>query len=353
VAEAVAGAVLGSGGPFARAARAGLDATDPRLRRAARELDDLGALAHADWGAVLAAHGLEDAVPAGGIPQPPAPPATEALRAELLAGPRWGRLAGRLAGLHREQGTGPLLTHRVLRVAGGPPEGVDRPDPITLADLVGGEERRAPLAEDLAAFAAGGTANDALLYGPPGTGKSATARALAAEMAPRGLRLVQVGREEIGRLPDVLATLAGPGPRCLVLLDDLAFDPDGRTDRVLRAALEGDVAARPANVLVWATSNRMRLVRETRSEREDELEAELARGEKSALATRFGRRVRFDAPDQDEYLRIVERLVGEALGAVPPGAAEAALRFARAGHGATPRTARQFVAGLHGRPGGD
>jgi predicted AAA+ superfamily ATPase len=118
---------------------------------------------------------------------------------------------------------------------------------------------------------------------------------------------------------------------------------------VLRAALEGDVAARPANVLVWATSNRMRLVRETRSEREDELEVDLARGEKSALATRFGRRVRFDAPDQDDYLRIVERLVGEALGAVPPGTAEAALRFARAGHGATPRTARQFVAGLHGR----
>ena len=348
-AEAVADAVLGSAGPFARAARAGVVDEDPRLRRAARELEALGELAHADWGGELARHGLEDAVPAGGAPIPPAPPATGALRAELIRGPGWGRLAARLAELHRVGGIGPLLTHRVLRHAGGALAGVDEPDPTTLHDLVGGEERRAPLAEDLAAFAGGGTANDALIYGPPGTGKSATARALAASMAPDGLRLVQVGREDVGRLPEVLAALAGAGPRCLVLLDDLVFDAEGRTDRVLRTALEGDVAARPANVLVWATSNRMRLVRETRTEREDELEVDLARGEKSALATRFGRRVRFDAPSQEEYLRIVERLVREAHGSVPPGTADAALRFARAGHGATPRTARQFLAGFRPR----
>ena len=231
----------------------------------------------------------------------------------------------------------------MLRRGRGRLEGVDAPDPTAPADLVGGEERRAPLAEDLAAFAAGGTANDALLYGPPGTGKSATARALAAELAPRGLRLVQVGREDVPRLQEVMAALAGPGPRCLLLLDDLVFDEEGRTDRVLRSALEGDVAARPANVLVWATSNRMRMVRETRTEREDELEVDLARGEKSALATRFGRRVRFDAPTQDDYLRIVERLVarGPRHGAAGHGRGRPALRPRRArrhpAHGAAVR----------------
>jgi predicted AAA+ superfamily ATPase len=350
VTAALADRVLGSTGPFARVARAGLPPGDRRLDRAARELETLGVLALVDWAARLARHGLADAVPADPSADGGLPPAAAELRAALLDGPGWGAHAGALARFHHEEGCGPLAVRRVLRWAGGALAEVEDPDPVRLEDLVGGEAVRAPLHEDLDAFSAGGTANDALLYGPPGTGKSASARALAAEFAPRGLRLVQAAREEVARLTDLLRALGGTGPRTLVLLDDLVFDAEGRTDRALRTALEGDVAARPANVLVWATSNRLRLVRETRSEREDELEAELARGEKAALATRFGRRVRFDAPDQDGYLAIVERLVRDRDGAVPPGTAEAALRFARAGHGATPRTARQFVAGL--RPGG-
>jgi predicted AAA+ superfamily ATPase len=95
-------------------------------------------------------------------------------------------------------------------------------------------------------------------------------------------------------------------------------------------------------VLVWATSNRMRLVRETRSEREDELEVDWPR-RKSALATRFGRRVRFDAPDQDDYLRIVERLVGRPSAPCrrarprPPCASPAAPATGPPAHGAPVR----------------
>ena len=339
---ALAELVLGSEGPFAQLARDGVGYEDRRLRLAARELDALGALAHGPIAAVLDRHGLRDALPEGSGDQA-RPPAYDELRAELAATAGWGALAGRLAAFHGAEGTGQLAAHRVLRLGADGLVGVRRPDPISLADLEGGEVQQAPLRRDLEAFIAGRGANDALLYGPPGTGKSATVRGLASVFADRGLRLVQVDRGEIERLGSVFAQLAGQGPFCLVYLDDLAFDDGGRTDRVLRAALEGGVVERPANVLVWVTSNRLRLTRETHAERADDIEGRLAVGEKTALATRFGRRVAFRSPSQEAYLAICRRLVRERLGTVPEGTDEAAVRFAVAGHGLTQRTARQFA----------
>ncbi|MDX6569683.1 MAG: uncharacterized protein QOH15_2261 [Gaiellales bacterium] len=339
---ALAELVLGSDGPFARLSRDGVDYDDRRLRLAARELDVLGSLAHADIAALLDRHGLRDAMPEGAGDQL-RPPAYDALRAEFAATPGWGDLVGRLSAFHRAEGTGALAAHRVLRLAANGLAGVGRADPISLADLEGGELQQAPLKRDLEAFIAGRGSNDALLYGPPGTGKSATVRGLASDFADRGLRLVQVDRGEIERLGSVFAELAGQGPHCLVYLDDLAFDDGGRTDRVLRAALEGGVVERPPNVLVWVTSNRLRLTRETHAERADDIEGRLAVGEKTALATRFGRRVAFRAPSQETYLAICRRLLRERLGSVPEGTDEAAVRFAVAGHGMTQRTARQFA----------
>jgi predicted AAA+ superfamily ATPase len=334
--------VLGSDGPFARLSRDGVDYDDRRLRLAARELDALGSLAHVDIAAVLDRHGLRDAM-SEGTGNEQRPPALLELRAELVASPGWGDHVGRLSAFHRAEGTGELAANRVLRLGPHGLAGVGRPDSISLADLEGGETQQAPLERDLEAFIAGRGANDALLYGPPGTGKSATVRGLASVFADRGLRLVQVDRGEIERLGSVFAELAGQGPHCLVYLDDLAFDDGGRTDRVLRAALEGGVVERPANVLVWVTSNRLRLTRETHAERAEDIEGRLAVGEKTALATRFGRRVAFRAPSQETYLAISRRLVRERLGTVPEGTDEAALRFAVAGHGMTQRTARQFA----------
>ena len=338
--RAIVELVLGSEGPFARLARAGVD--DRRQRLAARELDALGELAHTDAESMLEPHGLADALADGGS-DAPRPPAYEALRAELLASPRWGELVAQIAAFYRREGTGELAAHRVLRLGDHGLVGVLRPDPISLADLEGGEAQQAPLAGDLDAFVTGNGANDALLYGPPGTGKSATVRGLASVFADRGLRLVQVDRGEIARLGEVFSLLAGEGPRSLVYLDDLAFDDGGRTDRVLRAALEGGVVERPGNVLVWVTSNRLRLTRETHAERADDVEGRLAVGEKTALATRFGRRVAFRSPSQDAYLAICRRLVRARLGTLPEETDEAALRFAAAGHGMTQRTARQFA----------
>jgi hypothetical protein len=129
----------------------------------------------------------------------------------------------------------------------------------------------------------------------------------------------------------------------VVLLDDLVFDDGERTDRTLRAALDGDAALRPENVVVWATSNRLKLMRETRSEREDDIESALGRGEKAALATRFGVRVAFTELTQDRFIEMAHGWVTRLGGSITDELTPSAVRFARGGHGLTPRTARQFA----------
>jgi uncharacterized protein len=326
--QALARRVAASTGPFARAARAGR-ADAARLAVAGGDLAVLAGLARADLGLRVGGEVAEEGPAA-------------ALVATLAADGDWSAHATVIADFHRENGTGALARHRVLVFDGEGLHGVQHPDPIALADLEGRDELRRPLLDDLAAFAAGGTANDALLYGPPGLGKSATVRACAG--AHREVRLIQVARDELEHIDRLFDLVDGEGPRCLVFLDDLVFDDADRADRDLRTALEGGVRARPANVLVWATSNRLNLTRQTHSERADELDQEEARGEKVALANRFGRRVRFDVRGEDWYLAIALRLVRERFGTVPPSAGEEALRFARTGPGPRPRTAHQFVA---------
>lgn len=334
---AVAARVLGSDGPFAHAAHAGL--AGPRRRaRAARELAALRRVA--DDAAELAA-GCGAAVDAPHEASGDAP-AFAALCARMAAAQDWAALVDDVAAFHASEGLGALAAHRVLRFGAAGLAGVPRPDPIGPADLVGGADVRAPLAAALGAFARGRPAVDALLYGPPGTGKSAAVRALAHGLAGVGLRLVLVERDSVGRLSELFTRLDGDGPRCLVLLDDVVFDEAGRGDRALRTALEGDVAARPANVAVWVTSNRMRLIHETRTGREDDVEEALGRGERAALATRFALRVHFPALDPDAYADIAEHLVRRAGGDTRDVRAPA-IRYAR-DHGLTPRSAVHFAA---------
>lgn len=339
VAEAVAQLVVGSTGPFAMAARQGLDDDDPRVSAAAAELDELFLRTS------VAAAGMPRIPVAAGVSHlpPRAARLVAALAADVADGRSWSARAVVLADFHRSDGTGALATSRVLAFRDGALRAVERPDPIDLDDLIGFEAVRAPLLEDLERFQRGGSACDALLHGRPGTGKSATVRAAARRFADDGLRLVQLDREELLHLPDLMASLAGSGPRCLVFVDDLVLDDAGRFDRALRAALEGGVDERPANVLVWVTSNRVSLIGDTFSNRQDEVDAAEATAERSALAQRFGRRVRFGLPDLERFLEIAEALVARELGRVPDDVRERATLFARLGHGLTPRTARQFA----------
>ena len=328
--RAIAERVLASDGPFARAARAGL-ADDARIAVATGDLQELGDLAHGIGGLRVTDPGRP--------PDGPHAPLVEVLLRDF----DWGRQARVLAGFYRAHGCGPLAVHRVLRFDGAL-HGVRNPDPIRLSDLEGRDDLRGALIEDLDAFTSREPVNDALLYGAPGTGKSATVRACAEAFAGHGLRLIQVDREHLEQIDMLFDLVIGDGPSCLVYLDDLVFDDAARADRALRAALEGGVTARPRNVLIWATSNRLNLTHSTHSERADEIDDAEARGEKTALANRFGRRVRFDVRGEEWYLQIVNRLLRERLGTVPPDVEDEALRYARTGAGPTPRTAHHFAA---------
>lgn len=345
VATAIALAVVASDGPFAAAARRGLAPDDPRLALAGAELARLGTLAHGDAHRLLQRHGLDGAL--AGTPLPPTtrdamPPAAVALVDTVTTDDGWAARAAHLSAFHATEGTGDLAIHRVLRWLDGALVGVAAPDRIALDDLVGYEEQRAPLLADLHALLHGTTTNDALLYGPPGTGKSAAVRACADAFADRGVRLVQVERDQLDDVEDALLALRD-GPPTILFLDDLVVDETDRLDRMLRATLDGGVAERPPNVIVWATSNRLNLMHSSQSERADDVDQAETAGEKSALAARFGRRIRFGRQDRDAYLAICHRLVRDRLGEVPAGIDADAMRFAVQGHGLSARTAVQFA----------
>ena len=206
-------------------------------------------------------------------------------------------------------------------------------------------------------FVLGLPAHHVLLYGERGTGKSSAVRGLLSRYGERGLRLVEVHRDDLLQLPEILDALRGQPWRFLLFADDLSFAEGETGYRELKAALEGSLAAPPANVRIVATSNRRHLLperraenREVRLDEDGELHLGEALEEKLALSDRFGLVLGFYGFDQPTYLEIVERWAKKTGLAVPAATLrEEALRFALERSSRSGRTARQFVDDLAGR----
>ncbi len=233
------------------------------------------------------------------------------------------------------------------------------PDPqaFDLDDLVGVEKSVERLVGNTEQFLAGLPFNHALLYGERGTGKSSAVRGLLTRFGARGLRIVEVRKDELAHLADVLSLLRGRDEFFLVFCDDLSFSEGDTGYRELKAALEGSLDAPPANVYLIATSNRRHLLPEKRSENQDvrvDEDGELHVGEtideKLALSDRFGLMLSFFGFDQKTYLRIVERHAAKAgLQVTPERLRSESLRWALERSSRSGRTARQFVNDLAGR----
>ena len=265
---------------------------------------------------------------------------------KLAAAGDWGDCAGLLADHFARHGAGLFGRHRAVRWGGDGLRAVRHPDPISLAELVGYEREREPLLRNTERFLAGLPAHHALLYGMPGTGKSSTVKAVLNEYADRGLRLVEVAKEDLGALPKVLEKLHGRGPRFILFVDDLSFEEHEVEYKSLKALLEGSVEEPPENVRVYATSNRRNLIRERFSERDeaDDVHARDTMQEKLSLAARFGLRVTFPTPDQRRYLEIVTGLArGRGIEMADEELQERAVLWDRWHAGRSGRTARQFV----------
>jgi uncharacterized protein len=230
-------------------------------------------------------------------------------------------------------------------------EPIAEPQGFDLDDLVGVGRPLDRLVRNTEQFLLGLPAHHVLLYGERGTGKSSAVRGLLTRYGDRGLRLVEVHRDDLIRLPEILEALPARPWRFLLFADDLSFAEGEGGYRELKAALEGSLAAPPANVRIVATSNRRHLLperraenREVRLDEDGELHLGEALEEKLALSDRFGLVLGFYGFDQRTYLEIVEHWAKKLGLAVPPDALrEDALRFALERSSRSGRTARQFV----------
>jgi len=247
----------------------------------------------------------------------------------------------------------------VVRSGRGRLEAIADPLPFELDDLIGVQRAVERLVRNTEQFVLGLPSQHVLLYGERGTGKSSAVRGLLTRFADRGLRLVEVHRDDLLRLPEILDALRGLPWRFLLFADDLSFAEGESGYRELKAALEGSLAAPPANVRIVATSNRRHLLPERRSDNraarldeDGELHLGEALEEKLALSDRFGLMLGFYGFDQATYLEIVEHWAKQAGIALPPAALrEEALRFALERSSRSGRAARQFVDDLAGRQG--
>jgi hypothetical protein len=234
---------------------------------------------------------------------------------------------------------------------------IAEPHAIDLEDLIGVERPVAELVRNTEQLLRGLPANHVLLFGERGTGKSSAVKGLLPRFTSQGLRIVEVTKEDLIHLPDVLEALRGLPYRFLVFCDDLSFDEGEPGMRELKAALEGSLEATPANVRIVATSNRRHLIpqrlrdnREARLDESNELHVGETLEEKLALADRFGLVLGFYGFPQPTYLRIVERHAAKAGIALPTAELHAqALRFALDRSSRSGRVAKQFVDDLAGK----
>ncbi len=273
--------------------------------------------------------------------------------APVLAGlPRWTLGAPftfqSLTEYYGKHGSGVFARYRAFLWEDGSLKPVPDPDCMGPEALRGYERQREAVLANTRALLAGNQVNNVLLYGDSGTGKSVTVKSLLAVPEFGNLRLIEVEKEGLSDLPHLIRTLGGRMQKFILFIDDLTFDQDDRTYSALKSILEGGLEKRPANVAIYATSNRRHLVRQTFSDRAgDEVDLSETIQEKTSLAERFGLRIPYLTMSKAEFLTMVEELAAfhgvemerEALRAE-------AVKWEMHHPGRTPRTARQFIMSL-------
>ena len=190
-------------------------------------------------------------------------------------------------------------------------------DRVMLSDLLGYETQKQELRRNTEAFLSGLPANNVLLYGDAGTGKSTSVKSLINEYYDRGLRIIEIYKHQFRDLSAVLGQIKNRNYRFIIFIDDLSFEENEVEYKFLKAVIEGGVETRPDNVLIYATSNRRHLIRETWNDRSDmEHKGDVHRSdtmeEKLSLASRFGVAINFSAPTPKEYQQIVLELARRA-----------------------------------------
>ena len=245
-------------------------------------------------------------------------------------------------------GTGIFASARMFRLSRGNElkiVPVSTPDPVRFENLYGYEEQHQLMIENTKALLQGLPAVNLLLYGDAGTGKSASIKALENELGDQGLRLIEAGKDRLDCLPDLLDQLANEPLKFIVYIDDLSFGENDDSFSALKAVLEGSVSARSSNTVIYATSNRRHLVKESMEARSgDDIHRRDTLQETLSLSQRFGRCVFFEKPNAERYLELVKSIGLEyGLDLDHPLLLREAEAFALGQGGRSARCARQFV----------
>lgn len=209
-------------------------------------------------------------------------------------------------------GYGIYARYNFFRISDGEIVPVTSPDFQSLDELFGYERERALVIKNTEALLNGTGASNMLLYGDMGTGKSSTIKAVAAAYAGKGLRIIELKKEQLFQIPDVLDELSSNPLKFILFIDDLSFSGNDDNFSALKATLEGSVSGCSDNVVIYATSNRRHLVKESFSDRDgDDLHVNDTLQETMSLAARFGLTITFMRPEKDQYLEIVRSLAEE------------------------------------------
>ncbi len=217
---------------------------------------------------------------------------------------------------YKENGVGKFGLHKAFRVVkqeSGRPQivPITSVEHIYLNDLVGYELQKKKLTDNTEAFVEGRKANNVLLFGDSGTGKSSSIKAILNEYYDKGLRMIEVYKHQFHCLSEIIETVKDRNYKFIIYMDDLSFEDFEIEYKYLKAIIEGGLGKKPDNVLIYATSNRRHLVRETFSDKEDraeDLHTSDTVQEKLSLVARFGVSIYYIAPNKKEFQNIVRTL---------------------------------------------
>lgn len=199
-----------------------------------------------------------------------------------------------------------------LEVTGELLESITTTGDMKLDDLIGYESQKKRLQENTEAFVNGRKANNVLLYGDAGTGKSTSIKAILNQYYDQGLRMIEVYKHEFKYLQRIIAQIKNRNYKFIIYMDDLSFEEFEIEYKYLKAVIEGGLEVKPDNVLIYATSNRRHLIRETWQDRPDNISDDMHQNdtvqEKLSLSARFGLSIGYFRPSHQEYVKIIQEL---------------------------------------------
>lgn len=265
-----------------------------------------------------------------------------------------------ITAFYRDYGVGMFGLNKAFRIRECNEQGdvefvpINNMDKVMLDDLIGYEIQKKKLVDNTRAFVEGKKANNVLLFGDSGTGKSTSIKAIVNEFYPMGLRMIEIYKHQFKNLSNVIAQIKNRNYRFIIYMDDLSFEEFETEYKFLKAVIEGGVETRPDNILIYATSNRRHLIKETWNDRSDvQVDNGMHKSdtmeEKLSLVNRFGVTINYSKPSQKEYFNIVTELAHRQGIMISDDELRAEANKWELSHGGiSGRTAQQFINYLAG-----